>query len=305
LAALVECVPNFSEGRQKAVIDAIVSAIAAHPVHVLDISSDGDHHRTVVTFVGAPDVIVPAMLDGARVATQLIDLNAHQGVHPRMGAVDVVPFIPLHETDLATCIDLAHAFGARAARELQLPVYLYEAAATRPERRNLAEVRRGGFERLKSDLGRDPALTPDYGIAQLSRAGAIITGARLPLIAFNVFLHSPEVTHARVIADRIRESNGGLPCVKALGLLVNGMAQVSMNLTNYQVTGLYSVVRAINAEAESLGVQVSHAELIGLVPQQALLDFAFAQLGSPPMQPLEVKIGAATGDFRPILGSFA
>lgn len=300
--ALVECVPNFSEGRRAEVISALVEAIISVPVALLDVSSDPDHNRTVITFAGEPAIVAEAMFRGAQVAVQRIDLEAHEGVHPRIGAVDVIPFVPLRDISLAACAGIARSFGRRVGEELKIPVYLYEAAALRPERVNLADVRRGGYELLKSTIG-TPERQPDFGRARIGRAGAVAVGARGPLIAFNAYLNTDDVRIAEQIALAIRESGGGLPNLKALGLLVDGRAQVSMNLVDYRETSLFTIMQALNAQAQQYGVSVVETELVGLVPQAALIDYALTALQLPKAaggRVLEQRLGEVTGDFRPV-----
>lgn len=301
---LVQCVPNFSEGRRTAVVEAIVQAITSASVHLLDFSSDPDHNRSVMTFVGEPQAVLEAAFRGVAKAAALIDLRQHNGVHPRIGAADVVPLIPLRDISLAACADLARQLGARIGDELSLPVYLYEAAAMRPERTNLTYVRRDPYETLVETIQRDPTRAPDYGSAQLGAAGAVAVGARAPLIAFNVYLDTNDVEIAKSIARAIREAGGGLPYVKALGLLVNGQAQVSMNLTDFHITSLFDIVKAIEIEAMRHGTTITHTELIGLIPQAALFDTALQYLKLPPAarsQILEHRLGAVTGDYREVL----
>jgi glutamate formiminotransferase len=273
--ALIECVPNFSEGRRVEVIDAITDAIqAVEGVRVLDRHIDADHHRSVITFVGPPEPILQAAFAAMATAAELIDLNQHQGEHPRIGATDVLPFVPMAGATLADCVGLAQRLGERVGRELGLPVYLYEAAATRESRRNLADVRRGQYENLREWVLTDPAYTPDFGPSVLGPAGATAIGARRPLIAYNVYLTTDDVTIARKIAETVRFSGGGLACVKALGLMVDGRAQVSMNFTDFQRTGLAQTVEMIRREAARYGTAIHHTELVGLIPQQALIDAA-------------------------------
>lgn len=300
--SLVECVPNFSEGQRAEVIAALTTAIQSVPVALLDVSSDPDHNRTVITFAGEPEAVAEAMFRGARAAAQQIDLEQHHGVHPRMGAVDVIPFVPLRGISLAECAALARAFGQRVGDELGLPVYLYEAAATRPERVNLADVRRGGYELLKTTI-QTPERAPDFGPARLTPAGALAVGARDPLIAFNAFLDTDDVTIAQAIAAAIRESGGGLPKLKALGLLVKGQAQVSMNVIDFRQTSLFTIMTALRAEAQKHQVAVTHTELVGLIPQAALIDYALAALQLPSHTRdlvLEQRIGAVLGDYREV-----
>ncbi|MEA3336010.1 MAG: glutamate formimidoyltransferase [Chloroflexota bacterium] len=292
---IVECVPNFSEGRRQEVIDAIVAAVAdVDGASVLDVQSDADHNRTVVTFVGGPEAVLEGAFQAARQAARLIDLDEHQGEHPRMGASDVIPFIPVQGVSMADCVDLAKRLGQRMGEKLDIPVYLYEAAATRPARRNLANVRKGEYEGIRESIGSDPAREPDYGPRRLGPAGATAVGARPFLIAFNVYLNTDDVEIANRIAKRIRHSGGGLRYVKALGMLVEGQAQVSMNLTDFRRTAIHTVVEMIRREAARYGVLVTHSELIGMLPQQALLDAAqwYLQLdGFGAEQVLENRLG--------------
>jgi len=271
---IVECVPNFSEGRRPEVVDRIVKAMAAvKEIKVLDIKSDEDHNRSVITLVGPPEAITDAAFSGIAQAAELIDLNKHVGEHPRMGAADVVPFVPVRGVTMDVCVALARKLGERVGGELKIPVFLYEAAATRPERRNLADVRKGQFEGLRELIGRDPARKPDFGPEKIHpTAGAIAIGAREFLIAFNVNLASPNLALAKAIAKKIRESSGGMPCVKAIGLMLGNLnvAQVSMNLTNYRVTPVRKVFDAIRAEVEKAGEKIRNSELIGLAPQAAI-----------------------------------
>lgn len=271
---LVECIPNISEGRRHDVIDRLARVIvAAEGVRLLHRTSDEDHNRSVFTYVGAPQAIVSATFRLIERASQLINMDDHAGVHPRLGAVDVVPFVPLRHITLEGCVQLARQLGEQVGATLGLPVYLYEAAAARPERRNLADVRRGEYELLKAQIHL-PARQPDFGPATLGSAGAVIIGAREALIAYNVFLNTADVAIAKRIARAIRQSSGGLTGVKALGFLVDGQAQVSMNLTDYKSTPLYRVMTMIRDEAARYGVLITHSQLIGLIPQDALIDVA-------------------------------
>jgi glutamate formiminotransferase len=275
MAALVECVPNFSEGRRSEVIEAIADVFRGSlGVRLLDLESDVDHNRSVFTLVGEPDGLVEALYAAIATAAQLIDLETHQGAHPRIGATDVVPFIPLLGATMADCVQLARQLGERVGSALSIPVYLYEEAATRPDRVNLADVRRGEYEGLKQEIGTDPKRQPDFGPAELGPAGAIAIGARAPLVAYNVYLTTADVEIAKRIARAIRQRDGGLRYVKALGLLVNGQAQVSMNLTDFRQTPIARVVETIRREAARYGVAIQRSELVGLVPQAALLDAA-------------------------------
>lgn len=272
---LVECIPNFSEGRREDVIAALVSAVeGAAGVALLDVHSDADHNRTVITFAGEPEPVLEAAFRSVAIAARLIDLEEQRGQHPRIGAADVVPFVPLDGLTLEDCAALAQRLGERVGRELDIPVYLYEAAATRADRVNLAEVRRGEYEGLKEAILHDPNRAPDYGPARMGKAGAVAVGARLPLIAYNVYLNTDDVEIAKKIAVSIRYSGGGLAGVKALGLLVKGRAQVSMNLTDYTRTPIHRVMEMIRSEAARYGVAVLSSELVGLIPQMALIEAA-------------------------------
>jgi glutamate formiminotransferase len=273
---LVECVPNFSEGRRPEVIDEIVAAIAAvDGAHVLDRQSDATHNRCVITFVGSRKAAAQAAFGGIAAAARLIDLTRHEGAHPRLGAADVVPFVPLKDGDMPVCVELARGLAARVARELGIPVYLYEEAARRPERRDLADVRRGEFEGLREAVETDPARAPDEGPPRLHpTAGAVAIGARPPLIAYNVNLESDDVDLAREIAVAIRERDGGLAKVKAMGLALGDCVQVSMNLVDYRVTSMYTVYEEIARRAAARGVAVRESEVVGLLPESALVDVA-------------------------------
>jgi glutamate formiminotransferase/formiminotetrahydrofolate cyclodeaminase len=272
---LIECIPNFSEARRPEVIDQIVAAIqSVDDVKLLDRSSDLDHNRTVLTFAGSPFAVEEAAFRAIKTASELIDLNTHTGEHPRIGATDVVPFVPLHGASMDDCIAMAKRLGERVGSELNIPVYLYEAAATRPERANLENIRRGQYEGLKAEIESNPERQPDFGPAKLATAGATVIGARNPLIAFNVYLTTGDVDIAKKIAKAIRHSSGGLRHVKALGLLVEGRAQVSMNLTNFRETPIARVVETVRREAQRYGVGIRHSELVGLIPQEALVDAA-------------------------------
>jgi len=273
--SLIECIPNFSEARRPEVIDQIVAAITSvEGARLLDRSSDLDHNRTVLTYAGPPEAVEEAAFRAIKTAADLIDLNQHTGAHPRIGATDVVPFVPLSGATMEDCVAIAKRVGKRVGDELNIPVYLYEAAATRPERTNLENIRRGQYEGLKAEIESNPDRKPDYGLAKLGSAGATVIGARNPLIAFNVYLTTSEVDLAKKIAKAIRQSSGGLRYVKALGLLVEGRAQVSMNLTNFKETPVGRVVETIRREAQRYGVAIHHSELVGLIPQEALIDAA-------------------------------
>ncbi len=272
---LIECIPNFSEARRPEVVDRIVAAVESVPeVKLLDRSSDLDHNRTVLTFAGSPSAVEEAAFRAIKTAAELIDLNQHKGEHPRIGATDVVPFVPLKDASMDDCITIAKRLGARVGEELKIPVYLYEAAAARPERANLENIRKGQYEILKNEIRSDPSRAPDYGPAKLGPAGATVIGARNPLIAFNVYLNTADVEIAKKIAKAIRFSSGGFKNVKALGLLVEGRAQVSMNLTDFHETPVARAVEMIRREAARYGVGIRQSELIGLMPQEALTDAA-------------------------------
>jgi glutamate formiminotransferase/formiminotetrahydrofolate cyclodeaminase len=272
---LIECIPNFSEARRPEVIDQIVAAIqSVGEVKLLDRSFDLDHNRTVLTFAGSPVGVEEAAFRAIQTAAEVIDLDSHTGAHPRIGATDVVPFVPLSGASMEDCIAIAQRLGQRVGGELNIPVYLYEAAATRPERTNLENIRRGQYEVLKSEIESDPNRKPDFGPSKLPKAGATVIGARNPLIAFNVYLTTDDLDIAKKIAKAVRQSSGGLRYVKGLGLLVDGRAQVSMNLTNFRETPIARVVEFIRREAERYGVGIHHSELVGLMPQEALVDAA-------------------------------
>jgi glutamate formiminotransferase/formiminotetrahydrofolate cyclodeaminase len=272
---LIECIPNFSEARRPEIIDQIVAAIqSVGEVKLLDRSSDLDHNRTVLTFAGSIVGVEEAAFQAIKTAAELIDLNQHTGAHPRIGATDVVPFVPLGGATMDDCIAIAKRLGQRVGSELSIPVYLYEAAATRPERANLENIRKGQYEGLKTEIESNPERKPDFGPAKLPKAGATVIGARNPLIAFNVYLTTDDVDIAKKIAKAVRQSSGGLRYVKGLGLLVDGRAQVSMNLTNFRETPIARVVEFIRREAQRYGVGIHHSELVGLIPQEALVDAA-------------------------------
>jgi len=275
MTQLIECIPNFSEARRPEVIDQIVAAIqSVSEVKLLDRSSDLDHNRTVLTFAGSPAGVEEAAFRAIKTASEVIDLNQHTGEHPRIGATDVCPFVPLSGVTMDDCIAIAKRLGERVGRELNIPVYLYEDAATRPERANLENIRKGQYEGLKTEIESDPNRAPDFGPAKLGIAGATVIGARNPLIAFNVYLTTDDVSIAKKVAKAVRHSTGGLRYVKGLGLLVDGRAQVSMNLTDFHKTPMARVVEFIRREAERYGVGIHHSELVGLIPQEALVDAA-------------------------------
>lgn len=280
---IVECVPNFSEGRRQEVIQRILTAMKQVPgVEVLDVQWNVDHNRSVITLVGEPQPVAEAVFQGIAQAARLIDMNHHRGEHPRLGATDVVPFVPVRGVTMADCVALARQLGQRVGQELGIPVYLYEEAATRPERHNLADIRRGEYEGLRQEIATNPDRAPDFGPAVMGSSGATAIGARPPLIAFNVFLNTADVTPARAIARAVRHSNGGLRFVKALGLVVEGQAQISMNLTDYRSTPIHRVLELIRAEAARYGLTVTHSEIVGLLPAAALVEAArhYLQLNS-------------------------
>lgn len=274
---LIECVPNFSEGRDGTIIEAIRARIAAVPgVTVLHATSDAWHNRSVITFVAEAAAMTEAAVTAIRAARDHIDLTKHTGVHPRIGAADVVPFIPLDGATMEDCISVAHSVGQRVGNELGIPVYLYEHAATRPSRRNLADVRRGGFEMLRDAIGVDPERAPDFGPAKVHpTAGAVAIGARPFLIAFNCYVgDATDIAKARAIARSIRESSGGMPGLKALGLEVDGQAQVSMNIVDIERASLLDAYSAVEREARARGLSVTWSEIIGLVPERTVFDVA-------------------------------
>lgn len=274
---LVECVPNFSEGRRPEVVHQIRDAIAAvEGAHILDVSSDASHNRSVITFVASVDAAVAAAFAGIAKARDLIDLTQHSGEHPRMGAADVVPFIPLEGTTMEDCIVLARQLGERVAKELEIPVYLYERAATTPARENLADVRRGEFEGIRDEISRNAARKPDFGEAKVHpTAGAVAIGARPFLVAYNVYLGpASNMAVAKDVAKSVRGSVGGLRYVKGLGFEVDGQAQVSMNLVDTEKTPLHQAYDMVRMEAEARGVTPTWSEIVGLVPERVLFDAA-------------------------------
>ncbi len=266
--------PNFSQGRDSARIQALEAAIAGVPGAImLDRTSDPDHNRTVITFAASAGAVVEAAVRAARKAAELIDLTTQHGVHPRLGALDVLPFVPLADSTMRECIDIAHEAGRRIWEELHIPVYFYESAALRPERKKLENVRRGEFDALRISSALDPAKAPDLGGPALHpTAGAVAVGARKFLIAFNVNLQTGDISIAKQIARRIRESSGGLPGIKALGLLLGSrdLAQVSMNITDFELTPVHVVLREIEKLAAAKSVPIAGYELIGLIPRRAV-----------------------------------
>jgi glutamate formiminotransferase len=274
LERIVECVPNFSEGRSTEIVEHLVEAVeAVADALVLGTHVDPDHNRSVITFVATPEAVVEAAVRVVARAAELIDLREHAGQHPRMGACDVLPFIPVRGIGVEECVQLAWRAGERIADELAIPVYFYESAARRPERTNLADVRRGGFELLRREIATVPERTPDVGAARVHEsAGACIIGVRPLLLAYNVNLRTNDLKVARRIARAVRGRDGGLPHLKALGfeLAGRGVVQVSMNLTSYEETNLHQAFEAVRREAERLGVEIVGSEIVGLVPQAAL-----------------------------------
>ena len=275
---LVECVPNFSEGRRPEVLDAIVGAMAAvEGVRLLDKEMDADHNRAVVTIVGSPEAVLEGAFRGMAKAAELIDLTTHEGEHPRMGATDVVPFVPVKNVTMDDCVDLARQLGERVGRELEIPVFLYESAATRPERQNLAKVRKGQFEGLREEMGTNPAKEPDFGPSSIhATAGATAIGARPFLVAYNINLGTTDLAVAKAIAKAIRHSSGGLRHVKAMGFAIKdrNIVQVSINMVNFKGTPLFRAFEMVRSEAERYGVPVIGSEVVGLVPADALVDCA-------------------------------
>jgi len=271
---LIECVANFSEGRDRARVDRIAAAVASVPgAEVLDIHIDADHHRSVITFAGEPDPVAEAAVAAVGCAAELIDLRAHRGVHPRIGAADVVPFVPVEGVTLEECAAIAHRVGERIWHRHGIPVYFYEAAARVPERQRLEQVRHGGFEGLLEAAVTDSSRAPDVGGPALHpTAGAVVVGARKFLIAYNINLATGDLAVARAVAAAVRESSGGLKCVKAMGVLLasRNRAQVTMNLTDFEVTPVHRVFEAVREEAARRGVSIEGSEIIGLVPRRVL-----------------------------------
>lgn len=271
MSTLVECVPNFSEGRDKAKVDAIVDAMKMPGVYLLDREMDSDHNRCVITLVGERDAIQEAAIRGVGKAAELIDLNTHSGAHPRMGAADVVPFIPIDGVTIEDCVAMANHVGEEIWKRYQIPVYLYEAAARIPERQGLENIRRGQFEGIRAEIATNPARRPDIGEPRVHpTAGATVVGARKFLIAYNVFLNTTDVEIAKKIAKAVRFSSGGMRFVKGAGFLVRGLAQVSMNLTDFEQTPIHRVFEMVKREAARYGVIPLSSEIVGLIPKKAL-----------------------------------
>lgn len=308
-APLVECIPNYSEARRPEVVEQIVAAIqSVKGVHVLDRHSDLDHNRTVITMVGAPDAVEEAAFLSIKKAGELINLDEHTGAHPRIGATDVVPFVPISGITMPECVEIARRLGKRVGTEVSIPVYLYEEAATRPERQNLENIRKGQYEGLKEEILTNPDRVPDFGPTRLGTAGATVIGARHPLVAFNIYLTTSDLSIAQKIAKAVRNSSGGLRYIKAMGVMVDGRAQVSMNLTNYRQTPIARVVEFVRREAARYGENIHHSELVGLIPQEALVDAAvwYTQMDEfEPNQVLESRLytvmqePAATAEAAP------
>ncbi|MCA9934603.1 MAG: glutamate formimidoyltransferase, partial [Anaerolineales bacterium] len=272
---LVECVPNFSNGRSPEIYNRIADSIrAVHGVQVLDVSADPDHNRTVITFVGTPTAVEEAAYQAIKQAAQLINLDEHHGEHPRIGATDVLPLIPLRGITAQECVAMAQRIGKRAGKELGVAIYLYGAAATRPEREKLSDIRKGQYEKWKEEVATNPARQPDYGPTEPKTWGATVIGVRPFLIAYNIYLNSKHVEFAEKIARAVRFSSGGLRFVQAKGFLVEGQAQVSMNLTDFNKTPVYRVQEMVQREAARYGLTITKAELVGLTPQKAFMDAA-------------------------------
>src|SRR4051794_25220073 len=275
MQTLVECVPNFSEGRDKSKVDAIVAAMKVDGVYLLDREMDSDHNRCVITIVGDREAIQEAAVRGVGKASELIDLCKHQGAHPRMGAADVIPFVPIEGVSIEDCVTMARHVGEQIWKRHQIPVYLYEAAATSPERQNLENIRRGQFEGIRADIATNPSRKPDFGDPRVHpTAGATVVGARKALVAYNVFLNTTDVEIAKKVAKAVRFSNGGMRFVKAAGFLVRGLAQVSMNLTDFEQTPVHRVFEFVKREAARYGVMPASSEIVGLIPKKALEDAA-------------------------------
>ena len=300
---LIECVPNFSEGRRQDVIDEIVSCFKGKKgVYLLDSRADEDHNRLVISLVGAPAPIQDALIEAAKTALKHIDMNTHQGGHPRIGAVDVVPFTPIKGVSMEECIEMAHKFGERYYKETGIPVYFYEDAAMRPERKRLEVIRKGQYEVLKEEAKTNPDRKPDVGEAHLHpTAGATVIGARKFLVAFNVNLGTSDVAIAKKIANAVRSSSGGFAHVKGIGLALEerGIVQVSMNLVDYEKNSLYRVLETVRMEAKRYGVEVIETEVYGMIPVNAILESAayYLQIADfDPAQVLELQLLELMGE---------
>jgi glutamate formiminotransferase / formiminotetrahydrofolate cyclodeaminase len=302
---LIECVPNFSNGRNPEIYNTIADQIrSVRGVRLLDLSADPDHNRTVITFVGSPADVEEAAFRAIAEAANLINLDEHEGEHPRIGATDVCPFIPIKGVTEADCVALAQRLGQRVGEELGIAVYLYGAAATRPEREKLSAIRKGQYEQWKEEVATNPDRQPDFGPAEPKTWGATVIGVRPFLIAYNIYLNSDDVAIANKIARAVRFSSGGLRFVQGMGFLVEGQAQVSMNLTDFEKTPIHRVQEMVCREAARYGLTITKAELVGMIPQKALLDSARWYLQLDEMQDdqvLEIKMMAAdeTADFTP------
>jgi glutamate formiminotransferase len=304
---LVECIPNFSEGRDRTKVDAIAAAISALPgALVLDLELDADHNRSVITFVAPPETVMEAALAAAARAVELIDLRVHSGVHPRIGAVDVMPFVPLEGMTLAECVQIAERAAAEMWKRLRVPTYLYEAAARRPDRTNLENIRRGQFEGLRDEVRTNPDRAPDFGDPELHpSAGATVVGARKFLIAYNINLGTPDIEIAKRIAKGIRHSSGGFRYVKSMGvpLASRNVAQVSMNLTDFEQTPIHRVFECVRSEAARYGVPVLGSEIVGLIPKKALeatADFYLRFENFQPSLVLENRVAEALAERSPM-----
>src|ERR1700739_2446740 len=275
MSTLVECVPNFSEGRDKSKVDAIIDAMKMPGVYLLDREMDSDHNRCVITLVGEREAIQEAAIRGVGKAAELIDLNSHTGAHPRMGAADVVPFIPIDGVTIEDCVAMANHGGEEIWKRFQIPVYLYESAARIPERQGLENIRRGQFEGIRAEIATNPARRPDIGEPRVHpTAGATVVGARKFLIAYNVFLNTPDVDIAKKIAKAVRFSSGGMRVVKGAGFLVRVPSQVSVNLTDFEQTPIHRVFEVVKREAARYGVMPVSSEIVGLIPKKALEEAA-------------------------------
>ncbi|MBC8160357.1 MAG: glutamate formimidoyltransferase [Roseiflexaceae bacterium] len=299
---MIECIPNFSEGRNSQVVDAIADAVrAVAGVYVLDLHSDADHNRSVLTFAGDAGAVKEAAFRAVEAAALLIDMRQHSGQHPRIGATDVLPFVPLRDATLAQCAEIARAVGRRVADELHIPVYFYGAAARAAEQRELPALRKGEYEALRELIKSDPARRPDFGPRELGSAGATAIGARPPLIAYNLFLSTGDLRIAKQIARAVRGSSGGLRGVRALGMLVGGRAQVSMNLIDFRSTPVHRAVDLVVREAANYGVLVMGGELVGLMPEDALIDAGRTRLYLPQLgdaQVLERRLAQVIAEQR-------
>jgi glutamate formiminotransferase/formiminotetrahydrofolate cyclodeaminase len=299
MAKIIECVPNFSEGRRPEIITQIVASIqSVQGIVLLDQEMNADHNRAVVSFIGEPHQVLEAAFRSCQKAQELIDLTVHKGEHPRLGATDVIPFIPIANTTMDECIFLAKELGRRIAEELKIPVYLYENAATRPERVDLANIRKGEFEGIRTAIKTDPSRAPDFGKLELHpTAGAVVVGARFPLIAYNINLNTTDLSIAKKIAKAIRFRSGGFRYAKALGFAIKekNCVQVSINMTNYLETPLYRVFETVKREAARYGVMIKESEIVGLTPEKALLDSAIYYLQLDEFRPEQILETKLTG----------